>query len=61
MYVSVCDCVSERVTDLFYARLVWVLQGSGLHVFRDQFTAHSGDLLPVPQHSQSQVLLSLLP
>lgn len=45
---------------LFDSRLVGVQQGSGLHVLGDELAAHSGDLLPVVQHRQSQMLLSLL-
>lgn len=49
-----CPCVY-----LFNARFVWVEQWSGLHVFRDEFAAHFGHLLPLLQHRQSQVLLRL--
>lgn len=45
---------------LFDAGLVDVQQGSGLHVLGDKLAADSWDLLPVVEHIQSQVLLSLL-
>ena len=45
---------------LLDAGLVGVQQGSGLHVLGDKLAAHPWDLLPVVQHSQSQMLLCLL-
>lgn len=45
---------------LFDAGFVRVQQGSGLHVFRDKLAAHPGDLLPVVQHREGQMLLGLL-
>lgn len=45
---------------LFDARFVRVQQGSGLHVLGDELAANPGYLLPVVQHSQGQMLLSLL-
>lgn len=51
-------CVS--LSCLFDAGLVGIQQRSSLYVLRDELAAHSGDLLPVVQHHQSQMLLSLL-
>ena len=45
------------VSCLFYARLVWVEEGSSLHVLRDKLGAHARDLVPVVQHGQGEVLL----
>ena len=47
----------SRVAHLFNAGLVWVVQGPGLHVLGHQGHAHPGDLVPVVQHPQGQLLL----
>lgn len=45
---------------LFDSRFVGIQQGSGLHMFGHELAAHPWDLLPVVEHGQCQVLLSLL-
>lgn len=51
---------SSALSYLFNPGFVRVQQGSGLHMFRDELAAHPRDFLPVVQHRQSQMLLSLL-
>ena len=46
----------SRVAHLFNAGLVRVVQGPGLHVLGHQGHAHPGDLVPVVQHPQGQLL-----
>lgn len=50
----------RRLTDLFNSRFVWVEQGPGFHMFWDEFVPDPWDVLPVLQHSQSQMLICLL-
>ena len=42
---------------LLYARLVWVVEGARLHVFRHQ-TGATRLLLPVVEDAQSELLLN---
>jgi hypothetical protein len=45
------------MTNLFDARLLWVVQGPCLNVFGNQFTAYFRDLFPVVKDSQGQVFI----
>lgn len=42
--------------NLLYAWFLWVEEWPGLHMLGNQFTAHLGDFLPLPQNRQGQLL-----
>lgn len=42
--------------NLFYAWFLWVEEWPGLYMLWNQFTAHLGDFLPLPQNGQGQLL-----
>ena len=48
---------SHSSLSLFDARLVWVEERAGLDVLGHEFGADAGDLVPVVEHGEGQVLL----